>query len=92
MGAILGKAILATFTRRQIVEDALSFLTRAVAQGIRSAAVELCYFYFDRINNNDLANFEDVDVGVSNCYSATKQFLRIIFPSWLRMFVSILMR
>lgn len=47
MGAILSKAILATFTRRQIVEDALSFLTRAVAQGIRSAAVELCYFYFD---------------------------------------------
>ena len=80
-GAILGKAVLATFTRRQAVEDALSFLTRAVAQGIRGAAVELCYFYFDRINNDDLDEFEDVDVGVDDCYPATKEYPRIHFPS-----------
>ena len=80
-GAILGKAVLATFTRRQVVEDALSFLTRAVAQGIRGAAVELCYFYFDRINNDDLDEFEDVDVGVDDCYPATKEYPRIHFPS-----------
>lgn len=80
-GAVLGKAVLATFTRRQVVEDALSFLSRAVAQGVRGAAVELCYFYFDRINNGDLDDFEDADVGVDDCYSATKEFPRIHFPS-----------
>ena len=80
-GAILGKAVLATFTRRQVVEDALSFLKRAVAKGIRGAAVELCYFYFDRINNDDLDEFEDADVGVDDCYPATKEYPRINFPS-----------
>ncbi len=80
-GAILGKAVLAAFTRRQVVEDALSFLTRAVAQGIRGAAVELCYFYFDRINNDDLDDFEDADVGLDDCYPATKEFPRVYFPS-----------
>ena len=80
-GAVLGKAVLATFTRLQVVEDALSFLSRAVAQGVRGAAVELCYFYFDRINNGDLDDFEDADVGVDDCYPATKEFPRIHFPS-----------
>ena len=80
-GAVLGKAVLATFTRRQVVEDALSFLSRAVAKGVRGAAVELCHFYFDRINNDDLDEFEDADVGVDDCYPATKEFPRIHFPS-----------
>lgn len=80
-GAVLGKAVLATFTRRQVIEDALSFLTRAVAKGIRGAAVELCYFYFDRINYDDLDDFEDADVGVDDCYPATKEYPRIFFPS-----------
>lgn len=79
-GAVLGKAVLNTFTRRQVVGDALSYLTRAMRKKIPGAAVELCHWYHDRMTDFDLDDFEDVDVGVDDCYEPTSEFPRVEFP------------
>ena len=79
-GAILGKAVLSTFSRRQVVEDALSYLNRAVKKGIRGAAAFLCRWYGERLIEYDLDEFEVADVGVDDCYSPTEECPRVKFP------------
>lgn len=79
-GAVLGKAVLLTYVRRQVVTDALSYLSRAAAKGIEGAATELCLWYADRVRKNDLARFPDVDVGLDDCYDPTPEFPRQRFP------------
>lgn len=79
-GAVLGKAVLNTFSRRQIVADALSYSTRAMRKGIRGVAVELCLWYHDRMTDLDLDDFEDVDDGVDDRYEATAEYPRVEFP------------
>ena len=79
-GAVMGKAVLLTFTRRQVVTDALSYLSRAAEKRIDGAAVALCVWYSRRIRANDLANFPNVDVGLSDCYDPTPEFPRLTFP------------
>jgi len=79
-GAVLGKAVLLTFERRQVVADALSYLTRAMRKGIPGAAAELCLWYHDRITDFDLDDFDDADVGVDDCYDATSEYPRVEFP------------
>ena len=79
-GAILGKAVLISFQRRQVVADGLSYLTRAMKKGVKGAAVELVFWYFDRMTELDLEDFKDVDVGLDDCYDATKEFPRVEFP------------
>lgn len=80
--AVLGKAILRTFTRRQVVEDALSFLTRAMRRNVHGAAAELCNWYFAWLQLDDLrAYMEDADVGLSDCYVATEGHPRVLLPS-----------
>ena len=79
-GAILGKAVLISFLRRQVVADGLSYLTRAMKKGVRGAAVELVWWYFDRMTEYDLEDFENTDVGLGDCYESTKEFPRVEFP------------
>ena len=79
-GAVMGKAVLLTFTRRQVVVDALSYLSRAAEKGVKGAAVELCAWYAGRIIANDLANFPNADVGLTDCYDSTPEFPRLTFP------------
>ena len=79
-GAVMGKAVLLTFKRRQVVVDALSYLSRAAEKGIKGAAVELCAWYAGRIIADDLANFPDADVGLDDCYDPTPDFPRLTFP------------
>lgn len=79
-GAVMGKAVLLTYTRRQVVVDALSYLSRAAAKGIDGAAVALCVWYARRVTANDLANFPNADVGLSDCYDPTPEFPRLTFP------------
>jgi len=79
-GAVMGKAVLRTFTRRQVVTDALSYLSRAAEKGVNGAAAELCIWYAKRILANDLANFPNADVGLSDCYDPTPEFPRQTFP------------
>jgi len=79
-GAVMGKAVLLTFSRRQIVEDALSYLTRAARKGVKGAAVELCLWYAKRLTANDLASFPNVDVGLDDCYDPTPEDPRVRFP------------
>ena len=79
-GAVMGKAVLLTYTRRQVVVDALSYLSRAAEKGVKGAAVELCAWYAGRVIANDLANFPNADVGLSDCYDPTPEFPRLTFP------------
>ena len=79
-GAVMGKAVLLTFTRRQVVVDALSYLSRAAEKGVKGAAVELCAWYAGRVIANDLANFPNADVGLTDCYDSTPEFPRLTFP------------
>ena len=79
-GAVMGKAVLLTFTRRQVVTDALSYLARAAEKGVKGAAAQLCVWYSGRIFADDLGRFEDVDVGVDDCYNPTPEFPRQTFP------------
>lgn len=79
-GAVLGKAVLLTYTRRQVVTDALSYLSRAAQKGIKGAAAELCLWYAARIRKNDLANFPNANVGLTDCYDPTPEFPRLTFP------------
>jgi len=79
-GAVMGKAVLLTFTRRQVVTDALSYLSRAAEKGINGAVVALCDWYSRRITANDLANFPNADVGLTDCYDPTPDFPRQTFP------------
>lgn len=79
-GAVMGKAVLLTYTRRQVVTDALSYLSRAAKKGIDGAAVALCVWYSRRIKANDLANFPNADVGLTDCYDSTPEFPRLTFP------------
>lgn len=79
-GAVMGKAVLLTYTRRQVVVDAISYLSRAAEKGVKGAAVELCAWYAGRIIANDLANFPDADVGLSDCYDPSPEFPRLTFP------------
>ena len=79
-GAVMGKAVLLTYTRRQVVVDAISYLSRAAEKGIDGAAVALCVWYSRRIRANDLANFPNADVGLSDCYDPTPEFPRLTFP------------
>jgi hypothetical protein len=79
-GAVMGKAVLLTFKRRQVVTDALSYLSRAAEKGIKGAAAELCAWYAGRIIANDLGNFPNADVGLDDCYDPTPKFPRQKFP------------
>ena len=82
-GAVMGKAVLLTYTRRQVGVDAISYLSRAAEKGVKGAAAELCAWYAGRIIANDLANFPNADVGLSDCYDPTPEFPRKTFPSTL---------
>lgn len=79
-GAVMGKAVLQTFTRRQVVTDAISYLSRAAEKGVNGAAAALCAWYAKRISSNDLSNFENVDVGLDDCYDPSPGFPRQTFP------------
>lgn len=79
-GAVMGKAVLLTFKRRQVVTDALSYLSRAAEKGIQGAAAELCAWYAGRIAANDLGSFPNADVGLDDCYDSTPEFPRQTFP------------
>ena len=79
-GAVMGKAVLLTFTRRQVVTDAISYLSRASEKGVNGAAAALCAWYAKRISSNDLSNFENVDVGLDDCYDPTPDYPRQTFP------------
>jgi len=79
-GAVMGKAVLLTFQRRQVVTDALSYLSRAAEKGVKGAAAELCAWYAGRIAANDLGNFPNADVGLDDCYDPTPEFPRQTFP------------
>ena len=79
-GAVMGKAVLLTFTRRQVVTDAISYLSRAVEKGVKGSAAALCTWYAKRISSNDLSKFENVDVGLTDCYDPTPDFPRQTFP------------
>ena len=79
-GAVMGNAVLLTFTRRQVVTDAISYLSRAAAKGVKGAAAALCAWYAKRISSNDLSNFENADVGLDDCYDPTPDFPRQTFP------------
>ena len=79
-GAVMGKAVLLTFKRRQVVTDALSYLSRAAEKGIQGAAAELCAWYAGRITANDLGSFPNADVGLDDCYDPTPEFPRQTFP------------
>lgn len=79
-GAVLGKAVLRTYNRRQVVTDALSYLSRAAAKGVKGAATELCLWYAARIRKNDLDRFRNVDLGLDDCYDPTPEFPRQMFP------------
>lgn len=79
-GAVMGKAVLLTFKRRQVVTDAISYLSRAAKKGIRGAATELCAWYAGRIIADDLSDFPNADVGLDDCYDPTPEFPRQTFP------------
>ena len=79
-GAVMGKAVLLTFTRRQVVTDAISYLSRAAEKDVNGAAAALCAWYAKRISSNDLSNFENVDVGLDDCYDPTPDYPRQTFP------------
>ena len=79
-GAVMGKAVLLTFTRRQVVTDALSYLSRASEKGVKGAAAELCAWYAGRIIANDFEKFENADVGLDDCYDPTPEYPRKPFP------------
>ena len=80
-GAVMGKAVLLTFTRRQVVTDALSYLSRAAEKGVKGAAVELCAWYAGRMIANDFERFENADVGLDDCYDPTPEYPRTAFPT-----------
>ena len=80
-GAVMGKAVLLTFTRRQVVTDALSYLSRASEKGVKGAAAELCAWYAGRIITNDFEKFENADVGLDDCYDPTPEYPRATFPN-----------
>ena len=79
-GAVMGKAVLLTFKRRQVVVDAISYLSRAAMKGVPGAVTELCAWYAERIITNDLSDFPNTDVGVDDCYDPTPEFPRQTFP------------
>lgn len=79
-GAVMGKAVLQTYSRRQVVEDALSYLSRAAEKCVKGAAVELCVWYSARLLAKDLASFENADVGVDDCYDPSERYPRVTFP------------
>ncbi len=80
-GAVMGKCVLLTFTRIQVVEDALSYLSRAAEKGIDGAVQELCTWYAARIKAGDLGNFPNADVGLDDCYDPTPEHPRVTFPT-----------
>ena len=80
-GAVMGKAVLLTFNRRQVVTDALSYLSRASEKGVKGAAAELCAWYAGRIITNDFEKFENADVGLDDCYDPTPEYPRTTFPN-----------
>ena len=83
-GAVMGKAVLLTFTRRQVVTDALSYLSRAAEKGVKGAAVELCAWYAGRVIANDLVNFPNADVGLTDCYDQRRISRALHFREALR--------
>lgn len=59
--AVFGAAILSGFTRRSFVAEGLSWLARAVHDGLPDAAFPLAGWYADRAEENDLSDFPDFD-------------------------------
>ena len=78
--AVLGAAILGTYTRRMVVADGLSWLSRAVHDGVASAAYPLAAWYADRAVWRDLPEFEDVDLGLPTCYDPIPDCPPVPFP------------
>ena len=80
-GAALGAAILAAFTRREVVSDAISWLERSFHQGVKSAAFTLAAWYSDRAKLRDLRDFEDVDLPIPRCYEPSDGHPIVEFPA-----------
>ncbi len=70
----MGKAVLLTFTRWQVVTDALSYLSRVAEKDVKGAAVEFCAWYARRIIANDFGKFENTDVGLDDCNDLTPEY------------------
>jgi len=64
----------------QVVEDGLSYLTRAMKKGVPGAAEVLCCWYGERLDLNDLNSFDDADLELEDCYEATDEFPRVHLP------------
>lgn len=78
--AVLGAGILGTYTRRAVVADGFSWLTRAFHEGVENAAYPLAAWYANRALMRDLPDFEDVDLGLTSCYDPTPDCPPVPFP------------
>lgn len=78
--AVLGSAILFLYSRRQVVSDGLSWLSRAANEGVAGACQSLAHWYIRRWLETDLWDYEDVDLGLDSCYVATEASPLVLFP------------
>ena len=78
--AVFGAALLGDCTRRKDVGDGLSWLARAVHEGVKSAAYPLAEWYADRAFLRDLSNFTEDNAPFTSHYDPTPDCPPIPFP------------